>query len=226
MENHSKPVNIIIADHNMYTAKGYKLEFSRCPFFNKIHIVNNADELNSLPVEKWNIFLFNWYMPELDLNVQRKQLEQKFPGIKLIAYTREPYWIVHEKVKNKLIHGYMLENTHRPGIEKIISMVLSDKYATELEILVYLENNPSPVTVYQELEFPVYESLIAGAFIGDVANEVNKSDKTIYRLRKIVINKAGANSEGDFLFQVLKKGWLSIEDFLKLRQNKKTINNS
>lgn len=181
---------------------------------------NGAVLLEQIQNQQPDIILMDLNMPVMDGFEATKQIGLLYPEIKVLGLTQhnEERFIVHLiKLGGS---GCLLKNTSPDELEMAIHEVMKKGYylndSVSLHMFKGLKRNYKFKIQFagdfQEVERQILLCMCRGMKTDEIAEEINKSPRTIENYRRSMISKAGAKNSIGLVLYALKNGIIEMEE--------------
>lgn len=210
--------DIIIADDHSLVLEGLKKVILNIPGLKNIDTVRNGTELlEQLERHRYNIYLIDLELPDMDGFKLIKHIKEKDSGAKIIVSTmHEEIWIVN-KLKNTDIHAVVFKSSASEHICEAIETVLEgNRYYCPRYMKLYKERDKAANTTDTlevtptPRELDILKDIAKGMSTHEISEHLFISENTVEWHRKNLMLKFGAKNSIDLVIKALAKGFLSI----------------
>jgi DNA-binding NarL/FixJ family response regulator len=203
-------MKVLIADDHAVVRRGLKQILSDAFETLVVGEAQNAQETLDLVREQdWDLAVLDISMPGrngLEALKQLKRMRPKLPVLILTTYSEEQYAI---RVLKAGAAGYMTkESAPERLIEAIRKVTKGGKYISSsvAEILaasVVIDAEKSPHENLSDREYQVLYLIASGETVGEIANELSLSVKTISTYRTRILEKMGMKTNSQLTHYVI-----------------------
>lgn len=199
---------VLIADDHAILRAGLKHLLSEYPDILVAGEAGNGQEvLAKVRDEKWDVLLLDMTMPGksgIELIKQVKQLVPKLPILILSMHKEDLYAVRALKAGAA---GYLCKDNAEdqlvPALRKVaagglyITPTVAEKLAANM-----LHDNPEssqPHTRLSDREYQVFQAIVAGESVSDIAQKLNLSVKTVSTHKTHIFEKMGCANMADLI---------------------------
>lgn len=213
-----KILKIIVVDDHSFFRKGVIMVINR---FNNAEIIgeacNGAELLNLLQNLTPDIILMDIKMPVMDgIEATRKVLE-RYPEIKIIAFSMFGDEEYLESMINAGIQGFLLKNAESEDMERALNTIANGQQYFSEEFLPYFTkkflskdaNNTNVSLTKRELE--ILQLVAQGLSNQEIADKLFLSIRTITSHRANLNSKTGSKNTVNLLTYAIKNKLIHIE---------------
>lgn len=204
-------INVLIADDHMLVRDGLKRILAESPHFCVVaEAADGAQAMQILRAQAIELALFDLSMPDAQKGRSGvdliKQAKTEFPNLRILVLT------MHEEDQYALrairagASGYLTKDCASTQLLAAMGKIarggvyISGNVAEQLAIS--LHPGQSDTKTHQSLsdrEHQVFLALVAGGTVGEIANRLNLSVKTVSTHKAHVLQKMGAQSVADLV---------------------------
>lgn len=196
-------IRIAIADDHQSLIDGMLLMFSTTPSMEVVLTGNNGKAvLEQIPYKKPDVVLTDIKMPVLDGIELCKNIKQKFPHIKVIAFTMFTQDEPLEAFKAAGGDGYLLKNAPLVEIVEAIDFVRKNKYFYRPIDKVIETEKTDPNLMLQKLtqsEQEILKLIATGKSSSEIAEIRYSAVSTVDKHRKNMMRKLNLNGKGELI---------------------------
>ncbi|MBU8893106.1 MAG: response regulator transcription factor [Bacteroidales bacterium] len=196
-----KKINIIVAEDHEFFRKGLIMVLNEIDFINVAGEASNGKELiDLLKTTAADIILTDIKMPVMDGIEATKIIKTLYPDIKVIVLSLHGDEEYLRKMIEIGVHGFILKNTNKEGLERALNFVKEGKQYFSEEFLPsftkkYLPNSSNNVEVIlTKRELEILQQVSLGLKNKDIAENFFISIKTVINHRTNIMSKTGTNN--------------------------------
>jgi DNA-binding NarL/FixJ family response regulator len=204
-------MNILIADDHELIREGLKRILGEA---GEIDAVGEAEDAASLLVQlrnnKWDVLVLDINMPDRSGLEVLKDVRKDYPGLPVLVlsmYPEEQYAI---RVMKAGASGYLTKSgassdlisalikLHQGG--RYISATLADRLADELD----RNSDQPPHETLSDREFEVFKLIADGKTVGEIAENLSLSVKTISTYRTHILGKMNLRNNAEIMHYAME----------------------
>lgn len=214
LRNRNSMINILIADDHTVLMDGFISIFKSVKDFNVVASAKNGQEVLDIleqSDEEINIALLDINMPLLNGVETCKQINKRYPTVKVIALSMYKQSSFIKRMKQNGAMGYILKDDSADTIIKGIYEVNEGRefYSEQLKDILYnqvFKNQSFNSGSTTKREKEVLELISQGMTNKEISEKLFVSDHTIISHRKNLILKFGAKNTADLVRIAMEKG--------------------
>lgn len=201
-------IKVLIADDHAILRAGLKHMLSEYPDITVGGEASNGHEaLTKAQAEPWDVMLLDMTMPGksgIELIKQLKQLLPRLPILILSMHKEDVYAVRALKAGAS---GYLCKDNAEEqlvaALRKVaggglyITATVAEKLA--LDVLQGDDQNIPPHTKLSDREYQIFQAIVAGDSVTDIAQKLNLSVKTVSTHKTHILEKMGADSVADLV---------------------------
>ena len=207
-------IDILIADDHAIMREGLKQILAACADMHVGGEASDGDEvLRKVRQQEWNVVVLDMSMPGrsgIDLIKLIKAEKPGLPILVLSMHTDEQY---AARTLRAGASGYLCKDSAPALLVSAIRKVASggtfiSQRAAESMALGTLHNigNAPPHTLLSDREFQIFELIIAGDNITEIANRLNISIKTVSTHKTRIMQKLNLTTVADMVHYAIEHG--------------------
>jgi two-component system, NarL family, invasion response regulator UvrY len=206
---------ILIADDHAVVRAGYKQFLEADPSFSEIGEADSGNAaLEMLRRKEWDLLLMDIHMPDRSGLDILKHVTSGYPDVRVLIMSGLPEEQYARNVLRAGASGYLSKGGSPEEFLKAVRLVLNGRRyvsASLAEAMAADLENPrdknQPLhTCLSTREFQIFCKLASGAGVGDIANELSLSVKTVSTYRSRVLEKMSFSSNADMTGYALRNG--------------------
>ncbi|MBI9068693.1 MAG: response regulator transcription factor [Salinivirgaceae bacterium] len=206
-----KKVKIIIVDDHEFFRHGVIIALQGIDFLSVVGQAGNGKELiEKIKETQVDIILTDIKMPVMDGIEATKKIKSLYPDIKIIALSLHGEEEYLEKMIEAGVHGFILKNTNKDGLERALSFVKEGKQYFSEEFLPFFTKKfqsgySSQIKVrLTKRELEILQEIANGYTSQEIADRLNISIKTVINHRTNLLSKTGAKNTATLLGYAFK----------------------
>lgn len=194
-------IRIAIADDHQSLIDGMMLMFQQLPTMEVVCTGNDGKEiLAQIPFKKPDLILTDIKMPVMDGIELCQQVKQKYPYIKVIAFTMFTQDEPLEAMKNVGVNGYLLKNAPLSEIVEAIDYVMhNDYFFRPKEAIIHPEKSSTQWSNLTQTERAILKLIAEGKTSPEIATMRSSAISTIDKHRKNIMRKLNLNGKGELI---------------------------
>lgn len=208
-----KKINIIIAEDHNSLIDGIDLFFSFEKDIEVVGRVNDGQALLELLIQKnrnIHVVIVDIRMPILDGIEATKQITQKYPHIKVIAFTMFRKRELFNKMLDAGAKGYLLKNTKLPILLQAIREVYAGKTYYDSDLPIEDKNSTADIKKEDKLtkrQNQILELIGKSYNNKEIAEKLFISEHTVTTHRKNIMEKLNLKGRDALLKYALNRGY-------------------
>jgi DNA-binding NarL/FixJ family response regulator len=206
---------VLIADDHAVVRAGYRQFLEADSTITEVGEAANGNEtLEQLQRQDWDLLIMDILMPDRSGLDILSQVIAKFPNVRVLIMSGLPEEQYARNVLRAGAGGYLSKGGSPEEMLKAVRVVLngrryvSDSLAESMAGDLEAKHDPNK-PLHSELsarEFQIFCKLAAGASVGDIAQELNLSVKTVSTYRTRILEKMNFKSNADITGYALRNG--------------------
>lgn len=207
-----RKVKIIVADDHEFFRQGVVIALQGIDFVEVVGQLGNGEELiEKLKETPVDIVLTDIKMPIMDGIEATKTINELYPIIKIIALSLHGDEEYLEKMIEAGVHGFILKNTTKDGLENALKAVKEDKQYFSEEFLPFFtkkfQSGYSPQTEVRltKRELEILQEIANGYTNQEIADRLNISIKTAINHRTNLLSKTESKNTATLLGYAYRK---------------------
>ncbi|MCK9379755.1 MAG: response regulator transcription factor [Sulfuritalea sp.] len=179
---------------------------------------SGTEALNLVAEQDWDLVILDISMPGKSGLEVLKLIRQKKPGLPILIFTMHPEQQYALRALHAGANGYLTKESDGEVLIAAIRRVLAGRiYFTEnvAELLVRERMPKAHKLSHSNLsdrEFQVFEKLVSGVRLTDIASELNLSIKTISTHKSRIMQKMKMSSDAELVRYAVARGLVTIPE--------------
>ncbi|HHH49812.1 MAG TPA: response regulator transcription factor [Saprospiraceae bacterium] len=214
-----KKINVVIADDHPIVVNGVKAILSNQDRFDLVGLAySNEDLTQMLPTTKADVLLLDLNMHGKDIHKVINSLKEKYPRLKIIAYTSYNSTDLVKAILAQGVNGYLLKDTHPEEIFEAIDCVIRGEVyigkkikmskrhlSSRVKDEMFFEDDFQKKLRLSRREQEILVLITQGFTSQNIGNELFISKHTVETHRKNILRKLNVNSSAELVkFAVLQ----------------------
>jgi two-component system invasion response regulator UvrY len=206
-------IKILIVDDHVVVRDGVKRIFDEQPGEAAFGEASTAQEaLKLVREETWDAVVLDISLDGrsgLDVLIELRQLRPRLPVLILSMHSEEQYALRAFKAGAV---GYITKDSSRAELVQAINKVInggryvSQKLAEKLVFDIERNNDTPPHEALSNREFEVMRLIASGKTLGEIAELLSLSDKTISTYKARILEKMGMKTYAELTHYAIKNG--------------------
>lgn len=206
-------IKVLIADDHAILRAGLKHMLSECPDITVAGEAGNGHEaLAKAQAEPWDVMLLDMTMPGKSGIELIKQLKQQLPKLPILVLSMHKEDVYAVRALKAGAAGYLCKDNAEDqlvaALRKVaagglyITPAVAEKLA--LDALQGDDRSVPPHTRLSDREYQIYQAIVAGDSVTDIAQKLNLSVKTVSTHKMHVMEKMGCANVADLVRYALQ----------------------
>lgn len=206
-------IKVLIADDHAILRAGLKHMLSECPDITVAGEAGNGHEaLAKAQAEPWDVLLLDMTMPGKSGIELIKQLKQLLPKLSILVLSMHKEDVYAVRALKAGAAGYLCKDNAEDqlvaALRKVaagglyITPAVAEKLA--LDALQGDDRSVPPHTRLSDREYQIYQAIVAGDSVTDIAQKLNLSVKTVSTHKMHVMEKMGCDNVADLVRYALQ----------------------
>jgi two-component system invasion response regulator UvrY len=206
-------MKILIADDHTVFREGLNRIFAEAADISEIGEASNAQQLLERVAEKrWDVVLLDISMPGKSGLDVLKEIKQIHPRLAVLVLSMHPERQFAVRVIKAGTAGYLTKGAAASELLKAIRRVyregkyISDSVAEHLAMAVGQKTDRPLHESLSDREFEVLRMIGAGKTVGEIAEELSLSVKTVSTYRTHILEKMNLKNNAELMLYVITNG--------------------
>lgn len=211
-------IKVLIADDHAILRAGLKHMLSEYPDITVGGEAGNGHEaLAKAQAEPWDVMLLDMTMPGKSGIELIKQLKQLLPKLRILILSMHKEDVYAVRALKAGAAGYLCKDNAEDqlvaALRKVaagglyITPAVAEKLA--LDVLQGDDQNVPPHTRLSDREYQIFQAIVAGDSVSDIAQKLNLSVKTVSTHKTHIMEKMGSDSVPELVRYAIQHELLS-----------------
>lgn len=211
-------IKVLIADDHAILRAGLKHMLSEYPDVVVGGEAGNGHEaLAKAQAEPWDVMLLDMTMPGKSGIELIKQLKQLVPKLRILILSMHKEDVYAVRALKAGAAGYLCKDNAEDqlvaALRKVaagglyITPAVAEKLA--LDVLQGTAHDAPPHTRLSDREYQIFQSIVAGDSVSDIAQKLNLSIKTVSTHKTHILEKMGSTNVADLVRYAIQHGLLA-----------------
>lgn len=206
-------LSVAIVDDHALILEGFKSLMHGCGVDNVEIFIRAADLVNMLPHRKFDVYIIDIGMPDIDGFELIDMIREAHPGARIIVNTiHEEIWLLR-RMLDKDVNAIMFKSTDfTQMVDAITTVVKGEQYlcpGLKKKFSTYHHRIEHP----SEREIDILKALARGYTSKEIASMLYISENTVETHRKRLFTKLGARNIADLMVKAVARGYINASDF-------------
>ncbi len=202
---------VLIVDDHPVVRRGLRQILSDTPQVGELAEASSGEEVGSLLGKgRFDLLLLDISLPGKSGLEVLEEVRRDFPAVKVLVVSVYPEEHYARRVLRLGGRGYLTKDSAPEELVKAVGVILrGGRYVTASlaqHLALSQEEGEAPHERLSEREFHVFLSLARGDSVGEIANRLSLSEKTVSTYRTRLLEKMGLCNNADLVRYAVKAG--------------------